>query len=124
MSAMEGQIFQKWLLKHENEYTGFDFDVRVGVGSIQTPKAGDKFEAGYKALTQKRIDVVAISDGDPTIIEVRPRADHTAVGNLMAYRVLFNTTFKADAKILVVSDSISEDDKTILTSLGIPFEIV
>ena len=121
---MEGQIFQKWLLKHEDEYSGFDFDVRVGVGSIQTPKAGDKFESGYKALTQKRIDVVAIADGEPTIIEVRPRADHTAVGNLMAYRILFNTTFKADAKILVVSDSISEDDKTILTSLGIPFEIV
>ena len=80
----ETEIFVRWLAKYEDLYLAFDFDVRVGEGAVPAADVVDKISAGYKRLTQKRIDVVGTQPELITIFEVRPHANQTALGNLLA----------------------------------------
>jgi len=118
-------IFKRWLILHEKEWEQYDFDVHVGVG-VEMPEAGEKYSTMYKRLTQKRIDVVAKRPREIMLIEIRPRTDHTALGNLLAYRDLFLRDFKPTEHVglLVVSDEVSADDRYALEKNGVVVEIV
>ena len=118
-------IFKRWLHLHEQDWDSYDFDVRVGEG-VTADGPQDRISEGFRQLTRKRIDVVARRRGEIAIIEIRPRADHAAIGNLLAYRTLFVRDFKPSEKIslLVVTDRVGADDITAIRAQGIEVEIV
>ena len=126
LSPAENTLFRRWLILHENEFERFDFDVRVGEGAREPVPTLDKIAQGFVTLTQKRIDVVAHRPGEIWIIEVRPRADQTALGNLMGYRTLYQRQFSPaeTVKLMVITDRIGDDDRMIFMTAGVPVVVV
>lgn len=82
-------ILQAWLKLHESEYDRFDYNVRVGQGT----DPGPTYEPGIRKMaidnTKKRIDAVAYKGNQATLIEVKDRAQLSAVGQLVGYSHLY-----------------------------------
>ena len=86
-------LWNRFIEQHPNRFDYCDYDVHVGDGT----KLPDDYEPNYKKmakeLSQFRIDAVGWKGNLPTIIEIKPRASTTAIGQIIVYRTLFKKDF-------------------------------
>lgn len=81
-------LWRKWLKYYEGDFVNYQYNVRVGQG-IQAPAYLTPEEAAqWKALTQKRIDVVCERYDETWIIEIAERPGLATVGQLVGYEHL------------------------------------
>jgi len=126
MSRGDAYLWSKFLDKYPDLFTSFKYDVHVGE-SVKLPEdSPDWLRISANALGRKRIDVVAESIKSTTIIEVRVQAKSNVIGDLIAYRYLYVTTYSPIKPVttMLVSDSIDVDTLICLNDLGIPYFIV
>lgn len=90
MSPRDRALMQRFLLLHEDEFEEFHYDVLCGpklrVEDEKLPWLGDLSER----LLSLRIDVLAFNATECWLIEVKPNAGLSALGQLMAYRFYLN----------------------------------
>lgn len=118
-------IWERFLLKHANEFTGFDYDIKVGT----VPKFPDGLDTGiYKAgeiLWKKRIDAVGHKADELLIIEVKPNAGPSAIGQVLGYVQLYRDEIKPTQKIsgLIVTDFPDLDLNRLAEAMKIQIEV-
>jgi len=88
MSPDDTIVWRRFLVIHPLMFTDLRYDVRVGAGQVawDGPEANPPSE--WLAIAAKRIDVVALHAGRPAIIEVKPRASMSSLGQVLSYRDL------------------------------------
>ena len=87
------------------------YDVHVGQ-PVLSPLGPDSMQQRIAdGITRKRIDVVAIVDGIYWIIEVKPIAQHFAIGQVLVYEGLFVKEFEPELATwpVVVCDTVDVD---------------
>ena len=87
------------------------YDVHVGK-MVQVDGADDSLAARISAgVTRKRIDVVALVDGIYWVIEVKPIAQHFAIGQVLVYEGLFVKEYEPPIETwpVIICDRIDED---------------
>lgn len=89
LSADDQIVWDRFLLLHGSRIQSAQFQVKVGKGARPWPAGAGPEPPDWAALTSKRIDVVAMTDVGLTLIEVKPRASFTALGQLLVYRDLY-----------------------------------
>ncbi len=87
------------------------YDVHVGAvvkGDWEDDSVPARIAAG---LTRKRIDVVALVDGRYWVIEVKPIAQHFAIGQVLVYEGLFVKEYEPALETwpVIVCDRVDED---------------
>jgi len=86
MLPLDREIWQRFLLKYEDEFEYFEYDVLCGpklrLERDDLPWMGDLTER----LMSLRIDVLGYRENECWLIEVKPNAGLSALGQLMAYR--------------------------------------
>lgn len=111
MSPQDKYIWAKALLDGWIKYAPFSYDVRVGDG-VPVPESASRLEKllAYQ-LGAKRIDVVAKPNGETWLIEVKPRAGLSAIGQLIGYRVLYAAEHPDETTIRtwLVTDQLQND---------------
>jgi len=85
MLPAEAIVWLAWLEKHESEYTGYLYNHRLGPGIDPGPAVPEKYRALGILTTQLRADAVAFQGDQPFIFEVKRRAKHDDVGQLLGY---------------------------------------
>ena len=97
------------------------YDVRVGQSVKVEGSPGDISERISKGLTRKRIDAVAYVGGGLWVIEVKPRANMYAVGQVITYARLFGQEYEAPGAIIpvIISDTYDEDLLDEFDELGV-----
>lgn len=87
------------------------YDVHVGQAVFPGVGAGSLERRVAQGVTRKRIDVVAAVPGGYWVVEVKPRADMTAFGQVVTYTKLFVEDYRAEGKVtgVIVCDSFDED---------------
>ena len=90
---VEVWLWRAFLIKFEEKWDRFEYDVHVGAGADLSAAPPDEFTANFTTLTQKRIDAVGWKGNTPTIFEVRERASLEMVGKLEGYGILFARQF-------------------------------
>ena len=115
------EIWERYLDQHATEWDNFEYDVRVGQGIVTRPELEEKYKLMATSLTEKRIDVVATRGAVTTIIEVKPSAMLSAIGQLLSYQVLYEERYplKGPVKMMLITDRIGPD----LENLSRKFEI-
>lgn len=122
----ETVIFKAWWALHNTEYTGYDFNVRVGSGF----DPGDAFdEATRKSAidsTKKRIDALLWRGDQPVIVEVKFRGTPPVIGQMVCYRLLWAREYpgKPSPILLLLCCQLDADTRYCLDQLGIGSEIV
>jgi hypothetical protein len=89
MPRLESSITRAWIKAHGLEYDWIDFNVRVGKGTTLGPEFPEFTREQALKGTQKRVDIVAAIYGSVDLIEVKERANASALGQLMMYRTLW-----------------------------------
>lgn len=120
------RIWERFLDLVDHKFESFEYDVHVGEGV----KIEDSWEPEVKrmalALSEKRIDVVGWRNGVPTIIEVKPAASMSAIGQVLSYRRLFVRRFKEPTipLLMIVTDREVPDTKFLCGVFGIKLVVV
>lgn len=82
-------LWEQYLEDHANEYSSFDYDVRVGTGRDPGEDLPDNMRKMGIGLSQRRIDVVGFAQGHRDIIEITLYAGLKAMGQLSVYPLLY-----------------------------------
>jgi hypothetical protein len=112
MTPESTELWRKFLLDHKDEYTSFDYDVRVGQGVNPGPGFAPELQNDFVQLTQKRIDVIGYNNFLITLFEIKPRGGLSAVGQLLGYKQLYEQSFpgKLVHKLILITGSANQDD--------------
>ena len=126
LMPLEVAVLKEWLRLYESQYDRMEYNVRVGQGTDPGPTYPQNIRDMGIAVTQKRIDAVAWKGNDPTLIEVKNRATLNAVGQILAYKVLFkaDNPLLPDPKLLLVASKFDPDVYPVLQSHGVDYVIV
>lgn len=97
------------------------YDVRVGTAVKVEDSPGDLSGRISRGLTRKRIDCVARVGGGLWIIEVKPRANMYAVGQVITYARLFSREYDSPGAVqpVIICGSYDEDLLDEFDELGV-----
>lgn len=94
MLPVEAELWDKFLSQRRPPFINVEYDVHVG--DAPEPPAGtpDYLLNMFKSVSQKRIDAVAHDPDVVYVIEVKPRAGLSALGQVLAYKFLYERDYK------------------------------
>ena len=122
----DAALWGQYLKLHKDEYSHFDYDVRVGLGRDPGSEQPENWRKMGLDLSMRRIDVVGYTNIDIRIIEVTQSAGITALGQVMAYPILYRSTYFPDLplSVLLVAREIQSDMEPVFQALGISFIVI
>jgi len=122
----EKLVWERFMDLYPGKFETVDYDFRVGKGVVIDGEPGEPWPRMAKMLSQKRIDVVGWVGDSPTIVEVKKRVGLSALGQVLGYRILFMKDLKhfPEPELLVICETISDDDHEVLEESNIPVEVV
>ena len=111
MMREDTAVWDKFLASEFVKIDAVWYDVRVGSSVLAGVEATDMERKIADGLTRKRIDVVAKVGGGIWVIEVKPRANMYAVGQVLTYSRLFSSEFPGHGVVVpvIVCDEYDED---------------
>ena len=99
---MMAEDYAAWTAYLQSDYEDFDevwYDVHVGVPMAVPPDSPNYMQAVVDGVSRKRIDVVGRWGNALYIIEVKPHANMTALGQALTYVHLFIEEFTIDGPV-------------------------
>lgn len=126
LSLEDRLIWHRFLDHWATAYDCYAYDVAIGGLDCDDPHTPPALARAWRYCTAKRIDVLALRDGRPTIIEVRYQAGVSAVGALLVYRVLFREHNRGlpRAPLRLITDNIAPDTQRAAEHYGIEVTVL
>ena len=126
MMPVEVPLWERFLSEHQEYFDSFSYDVHVGEGIPANPLWPENIKAMAKYVTQKRIDAVGYRKGEVWIIEVKPDAGLSAIGQLLSYKELYIKKHGELKKIYLacVTDNITPDEIYLFKKFNIRYYVV
>lgn len=126
MADADRLIWEIYMTKHPDEFDTVAYDVAVGAGAnfdtVVSPATG----GDLKRLYQRRIDVLARKGGTTFIIELKPRASTSALGQVVGYNVLAARDFPGEkfGRPIVITDMLLPEMETLAKGFGVDLRVV
>jgi len=110
LTKFEFEMLRRYFSKFSKDYIDIEYQVKVGVHTeyefVKDRKLRKMIEDSYKL----KIDCVAVQkDGIVDLIEVKNVANTGAIGQLLAYKVLYNEEYKKDCNMILLCKAINEN---------------
>jgi len=122
---IDAEVWRAHHLTLGDKYYQIDYDVRVGQGRDPGEAFSVKIRNMALALSCRRVDVVGHSATSIDIIEVTHSAGLKALGQLIAYPILYSQTYPTTRAIrpILVAGEIQTDILPVLIRLRIEYYI-
>lgn len=121
MLPRDKAIWDRFLEQHGSYFERFDYDTHVGEGIGDIAGETDQTRRIALALTQKRIDAVGYKGSEIWVIEIKPYAGLSAIGQVVSYEILYNKDF-GEGKVThkaIVTDRTDADIHILCRKLSI-----
>lgn len=102
MKPVDVEIWEAFLRAYPNAYESVIYDQPVGTGSPIPEGTPDNIALDMKMLTQWKIDVVGFIDDEVHVIEIKPDAGLSALGQVLGYAYLFRKEHPEHSKVVPV----------------------
>lgn len=114
-------VWERYLAAFPDRYSRIEYDVRVGNGRPAPPGSDPNIRKMQRDLSRRRIDAVGFRPGQIDIIEITRLADLKAIGQLTAYPLLYQQTFRQTPNLhtILVAEELHTDIKTVIDSLPV-----
>ena len=91
MKPADVHLWEKFIQAYPGMFDRCDYDYPVGKGPEWMDTENNDFHANQEILYKKKIDVLAFQDKDEVtwIIEIKPFAGSSALGQLKMYKILY-----------------------------------
>jgi hypothetical protein len=118
----ESALLTHFLLAHGLEYDTYQVSVRVGQGRPADPSHDPAIQQQTVEGSKLRIDLLAHIGNQPYIYEVKRRANHHAIGQLLTYQHLYAEEHPDEppARLGVIAAAIDPDLERVFLAQGIP----
>lgn len=104
-------IWEKFIANNPKAFDKVSYDLAVGQGASFDPTVNDETGGDINRLYQRKIDVLAVSDKRVFVIEIKPRAGSSSLGQVRAYVTLFKRDYSPVDPVtpMVLTDMIMPD---------------
>ena len=111
MLSEDIEVWSKFLAKMSKVITRVWYDLHVGKPARLPAGSSDVLKKVAAGVTRKRIDAVCLVGREYWVIEVKPFANMTALGQAFSYSRLFALEYEnyKPVKAVVVCDSVDAD---------------
>lgn len=111
MRPEDQAIWDRFINKYPEAYDEVFYDFPVGEGSPIPKKTQENLARDFRILTQWKIDVVAKKNNTIDIIELKPNAGISALGQVQAYAILYARIAPTNIKIIptLITDILRPD---------------
>lgn len=119
-------IWERFLAKYAHEYDGFAYDTKVGSGTRPAAGTPENFRRMQSELSKYRIDAIGMKPGLIEIMEVKPRAAASALGQVVTYINLFVKEHAPNSRVVgaIVTDTEMPDMRDLTSDYGFNYYIV
>lgn len=126
MKPRDIAIWERHLEKYPDAYDGVLYDLNVGEGAKIPKETPENVAKSYTVLTQRKIDVVGYKAGRVDIIEVKPEASASTIGQVLGYIELYKNYVdpESDPTPVIVTDTLMPDMPLLCARQGVRLVIV
>lgn len=90
MNFRDKEIWERFIDKYPDAYKEAQYDFHIGDGPKFNTLLDDETDTNQDMLYRLRIDVVGFSGNSIDIIEIKPDAGPSTIGQVIGYRKLYN----------------------------------
>ena len=114
-------IWDRFILKYPNFFKSVDYDVRVGKGRNYKLFPDKVIREDLEYLSKKRIDVLGYIGNEIYVIELKPKATFSAIGQALGLAVLLEDQIKPGyiLKPCIITDAEIPDTLRICKTAGV-----
>ena len=107
MSVADTSIWNRFLAKYADAYDRVQYDFHVGDPPPFNTLMDDDEDLNQDMLYRTRIDVIGHNGADVDIIEVKPRAGASAIGQVKGYKTLYERDEQATGRVntVIITDT-------------------
>lgn len=122
----EVRIWDRFLRNPPWPIVSVVYDLHVGQGIPPKPEWDEGMVRMVQAVTRKRMDAVVTIPGATVLIEIKPRAGMSALGQLIAYKQLFLSEHApvGDLRLACVCEHVEADLDRVFRQNGIEIYVV
>lgn len=126
MGPQDQAIWERFIAAYPTAYETCQYDVAVGTPPQFDTTVNPATDGNIARLYMRKIDVVGFKPGAIDIIEVKPRAGMSAVGQVVGYRELYVRDHKPALlpKAVIVTDRSDPDLEQVAAAQGVRVVIV
>lgn len=88
MRPLDQIIWEQYIIKHPHAFHTVYYDIHIGEPSTDKREETEMRRTGAWEVSQWCVDVIGVSDDLTAVIEVKPAARASAIGQALAYRAL------------------------------------
>lgn len=111
MSKADRAIWERFLDKYPDAFNSCQYDFHVGSPPPFDTTMDNGEDWNQDMLYRRRIDVVGHADGEIVLIEVKPRAGLSTIGQIKGYHMLYVRDEEPASvpKMMILTDSVDHD---------------
>lgn len=108
MSVADTEIWNRYIAKFEDAYDRVQYDFHVGNPPPFNPLMDDGTDTNQDMLYKLRIDVIGHKGANVDIIEVKPNAGPSAIGQVRAYKTLYERDEEPTGRVnmVIITDTL------------------
>jgi len=117
----ESGVIRDYLAAHHQEFDRLIFGKRLGAGVEPDPTHLEGVQRNTSRFTKKRVDILAWTGSQPTIIEVKAEITPASLGQILTYRQLFleENPDAIEPRLVIVGRYSDDDTLRVLNGHGI-----
>ena len=121
LQKKDRQIWDRFIIKYPDAYREVIYNLHLGQGPKIPEGTSPELAKDFILLGQWKVDVVGYRDEHVDIIEVKPYAALSALGQISAYGTLWQIFFpdKPLEALLIVTDNTTDDVKKVYAANAI-----
>lgn len=126
MKPRDIAIWERFIEKYPDYFERVQYDVPCGTGPDFDTLIDDYTGAHAEKLYKKKIDVVAFRGANISIIEVKPSAGASAVGQVRMYKHLYLADYSPpdEPELLIITDKADKDFERFAKAEGVGIFVV
>lgn len=126
MARRDAPLWESFLRQRGAEFTGVAYDVALGGTVPPGADEADPTVIGWRYSTAVKIDAVLFTPDECWIVEVKPNASLSAIGQVLGYTLLSELDPITDLPLVptIITDQLSQDVAYVADQLNIQIIVV
>jgi len=119
-------IWNRFIEKYPDAYDEVIYNLHLGEGATIPPGTEENIARDFKLLTQYKVDVVGFDKNKIDIIEIKPYAGASAIGQVISYGELYKKDIDpaATPNLVILTDQLRPDTAILAEKLNIKIIVV